>query len=49
MDVCKFDPLSIELKERLLPLEICICIFEKDSAKHGNRAIRDSLYSFRKE
>ena len=26
MDVCKFDPLSIELKERLLPLEICICI-----------------------
>jgi len=26
MDVCKFDPLSIELKERLLPLEIYICI-----------------------
>jgi len=31
-------------------LEICICaIFEEDSAKHGNRAIRDSLYSFRQQ
>ena len=24
-------------------------IFEEDSAEHGNRAIRDSLYSFRQQ
>ena len=41
----------MESKEILLPLEIYICMqsFEEDSAEHGNRAIRDSVYSIKQQ